>query len=300
MSDTVENEKTARTGVAAARRFRTAPATAAGAVLALITAVLVLVAPDADATAPTNDVIGHATVITTLPTTITEDTSEATGAVGDGPCVGGSSVWFRFRSQSDARMAVSTVGSDYDTMLAVSTGPQGSRQIVSCGDDSVGLAAALRFRATAGSTYWIAVSACCGRRAVGGHLRLAVTRTVVTPRGHVTITKAETGGLSGDLLVSGTATCDTAAAVELSGYARQRVDPGVARGYFGDVVGFCTPGQETAWRTTVTSETGWAFQPGVRVLLEGSWSLNTGFRSSSETYRVVLTPTNDPDARHLG
>ena len=80
------------------------------AVLATALGLTALVASPAEAAPPANDDIANATRISTLPATFTLDTSEATGTRDDGRCVGGASVWFRFRPATDTTLRLNTVG----------------------------------------------------------------------------------------------------------------------------------------------------------------------------------------------
>ncbi len=71
---------------------------------------------------PANDDFANAAVITTFPFT---DALTAKGAGPDGPllCSGRrGTVWYRFTAPTDAKIAVDTFGSDYNTRLAVYTG----------------------------------------------------------------------------------------------------------------------------------------------------------------------------------
>jgi subtilisin family serine protease len=72
---------------------------------------------------------------------------------------GGSSVWWRWRAPQSGRATLSTFGSDYDSVLAVYTGP-GVRRLmeVASNNDSAGLLQSeVEFAATAGTLYRIAV-----------------------------------------------------------------------------------------------------------------------------------------------
>ena len=66
--------------------------------------------------------------------------------------VGGASVWYRFTSAVSGSLELSTAGSDFDTLLAVYSGP-GYGQLVGVGSG----ASTLTFSVTAGTTYRIVV-----------------------------------------------------------------------------------------------------------------------------------------------
>ena len=238
----------------------------------LAAALLVIVALEIPALAapPSNDAITSATPLGAPPRTFTENTQEATASRGDGNCVNGSSVWFRTRRVTTRTFRLSTLGSDYDTVLAVFRGSRTNRTLIRCVDDSFedDVAAATQVRFVAGNTYWIAVSSCCGDGARGGNMVLN-TFTPAAADARVTIDKVETGRISGRLLFSGTIRCSSPSEFEIDLSASQRVADGsnVARGD-GFAFGICN--QDTKWTSTVDSASGWAFQTGtVAVNLNG-------------------------------
>jgi hypothetical protein len=97
--------------------------------------------------APANDLITDATVIGALPFT---DSVDTTTANGDGPsrCFGNSgSVFYKLRPDTDMRLQVDTLGSDYDTVLTILRGRIGNLNLIECVDDSFNLQSVIRFRA---------------------------------------------------------------------------------------------------------------------------------------------------------
>lgn len=85
----------------------------------------------------------------------------------------GASVWYQFTAPVSAPVHVSTVGSDYDTVLAVFTGACGGLEPAApCNDDASGVQSEVQFDATAGTVYLIEVTSYCGGQA--GQLHLAV------------------------------------------------------------------------------------------------------------------------------
>lgn len=126
------------------------------------------------ATAPPNDSFAHATVITSLPYSTTEDTSQATWASSDPTgCTNSGSVWFRFTPSSDMQIATNTAGSDYDATVSVWTGTSRSLSMVAC-SLPYGQGRTV-FSATAGTTYYLLVGSCCGDGGNGGgNLQLSV------------------------------------------------------------------------------------------------------------------------------
>ncbi len=131
------------------------------------------------ATAP-NDSFSGATVITSLPFSTTEDTSEATSDPSDpSGCSSNGSVWFSFTPSSDMRLEADTLGSNYDTVLSAWTGTQGALNGVACNDDFSGLQSKITFAATAGTTYYFMVGFCCGSGGNGGsNLQFSVSQVL--------------------------------------------------------------------------------------------------------------------------
>jgi hypothetical protein len=232
----------------------------------LATALLITLALAAPALAapPSNDSITSATRLGAPPARFDVDTRQATASSTDGGCVFGRSVWFRIRPTVTRSVRLTTLGSDYDTVLTVFRGTSTNRTRIACVDDDAfedaGTEAA-QVRFVAGKQYWVAVSSCCRRTAGGGHLELSTylpTAAGVT----TTIDSVESGAVSGRLLVHGTVQCDTPSVMDLDLSASQRVGAGanVASGD-GEVFDVCGP-QESNWTARVDSRTGWAFQPG--------------------------------------
>ncbi len=118
---------------------------------------------------PPNDEIENATAITTASYTVEQDTEGATSAADDPefPCLfdeprpDSASVWFVFHATKPGKIRVSTVGSSYDTLLAVWTGARGALTNIACDDDGGGdLSSLLRStQVRRGETYYIEVAA---------------------------------------------------------------------------------------------------------------------------------------------
>ena len=265
------------------------------ALIATVAGAITLAGAPAQAAAPPNDTIGGAETIS-VPTTISIDTTEATASPEDGDCVFGSSVWYRLRPTTTGRVRMSTVGSDYDTVLTLFEGPRNRRTFLRCNDDAAGLASAMRPRLEQDRTYWIAISSCCGRRADGGDAILRVFRRSTTPSVSVTVDTVESGGTSGRLLVSGTVTCASdPAVVETRVAASQRVGAGVARGARRANTALCTD-DPTPWGLRIDSTTGWAFQPGP-VFLEVVARASDGFSRASDREELIMEAVDNPAAR---
>lgn len=217
--------------------------------------------------APSNDEIGGAVTIPGLPFNDAGNTSDATVAADDPstPCFGPlATVWYTFTPSQTINTALDTVGSDYDTTLAVFSGTPGALTFVTCNDDAVGLASRVAFTAEAGAQYFIMAGTCCGGEpgqvGPGGNLVLnaveappPITVTVaVNSRG--TVTK------SGTATISGTVTCSTTSNASIGVNLTQRFARFVAQGGAGLDVS-CGP-NPTGWSVQVTSFTGVVFGPG--------------------------------------
>jgi hypothetical protein len=265
----------------------------------LATALLAVVALEVPALAapPANNSIASATPLGAPPARFDVDTRQATASPTDGSCVHGRSVWFRTRPGVTRTVRLSTIGSDYDTVLAVFRGTRTNRTRIACADDSFedGDAAATQVRFVAGKTYWVAASACCSRSAPGGQLVLNTflpTATGLT----ASVVSVETGAISGRLLVRGTARCTTPSELELELSASQRVggaNVASGEGYSSDLCGR----QSSNWTATLDSFTGWAFQPGTAsVTLSAFASDGFGF-ADMEPHTDNYVVTGNPNAR---
>jgi hypothetical protein len=270
---------------------------AALAILAtLLLGSLLAAPPAAYAAPPTNDDIAAAVPVTALPFVAEVDTSEATAVRSDGECVGGSSVWYRFRPTTTQRLRAVTLGSDYDTFLAVFEGRRDARRLVGCSDDLVNLASGLEMRFRAERRYWFAVSSCCSRQTPipGGNAVLSLYRP--EPVGlSVSVDSVESGGISGRLLVNGTVDCPTPSLVGMRLRASQRLDDVVARGSVRFEIDGCRSGG-TTWQARINSRTGWAFRPG-SVILDADTFVLDGFAFDESTFETTATVVENPTAR---
>jgi hypothetical protein len=115
--------------------------------------------------APSNDDFASALSPSALPYSNIESTLGATRAIDDPElsCGGGSpsqhynSVWFTIQPSNANRLSLSTVGSDYDTVLAVWTGTEGSLTEVACNDDTGGSQSTVSFLPAIGTRYYIEI-----------------------------------------------------------------------------------------------------------------------------------------------
>src|SRR3989442_4602125 len=113
--------------------------------------------PETYAFPPSNDDIGNATVISSLPFMFSENTFEASAAFDDPTsCSNNGSVWFTFTASQNVQLTADTFGSGYDTVLSAYTGTRGALQQVpnACNDDFNGVTSRVTFPAAAGTTYY--------------------------------------------------------------------------------------------------------------------------------------------------
>jgi glucose/arabinose dehydrogenase len=123
---------------------------------------------DESSTVPGNDDFDSAVGIGSLPfqdalftglaTTAGDDPIVSCGAVAPGQQ--SHSVWYEYTPTSDSVIEVSTLGSNFDTVIAVWTGTRGSLVNTACNDsgDGLGGTAYTAFIAQAGTTYHIEVT----------------------------------------------------------------------------------------------------------------------------------------------
>src|SRR3954452_3614169 len=114
--------------------------------------------------APGNDSIANATTVGGTPFTDFIDTSAASFDSTDPiDCFNSHSVWYVFTPTTDAEIQANTFGSEYDTTLGVYSGSPDSLTPIACNDDfpNEGFQSGVTFAATAGTSYYFMVGACC-------------------------------------------------------------------------------------------------------------------------------------------
>ena len=147
-----------------------------GAATILLTLVgLALLAPSALAAPPLNDAFAAGQLLSGPTATATGTNVEATKETAEpnhNGNPGGKSVWYRWTAPADGNVVVDTFGSSFDTLLAAYTGTtvDGLHRLAS-NDDASGLQSRVRFPATAGTEYRIAVD---GYYAAQGSITLRV------------------------------------------------------------------------------------------------------------------------------
>jgi hypothetical protein len=252
-------------------------------VVAAVVLVAALSPTRALAAPPPNDSEAGAVEISALPFVDEADTSEATSG-GPRVCTNVASVFYTFTPEENVRVQIDLIGSDYDTTLGVYRyAAGGSRREVTCNDDRFGLDSGVRFRARAGTTYYVIVGMCCGFQRSGGpgggSLVLTATEVVDADLQYdLEVTGGTTDPVTGIATLSGTVTCTERSVVFREGNLRQvRQGIFIARGYvFLEAV--CTPGAATAWSAEIDTETGIAFGA-------GSASLTTFYEAATDGFR---------------
>ncbi|MBW8865141.1 MAG: immunoglobulin domain-containing protein, partial [Verrucomicrobia bacterium] len=107
-----------------------------------------------------NDLCSGAVVITSFNYTNVQSTVKASSYGDPVPdCIDGfgNGVWYQFTSPVNGLLNVDTLGSDFDTGLAIYTGSCGSFTEVACNDDYDGVTSALSIPTTAGTTYYFLI-----------------------------------------------------------------------------------------------------------------------------------------------
>ena len=131
-----------------------------------------------------NDEPGSALAFTSLPFWRDEEVGTATASLQDPTlnCAGGSpvynTVWFKYTAPNDWLVSLSTLGSEYDTVLGVFIGAPGALHEWACSDDFGGTAqSAVYFNAEPGTAYYIEVASKAPLTA--GQLRLVVRNPIL-------------------------------------------------------------------------------------------------------------------------
>jgi hypothetical protein len=248
--------------------------------------MVTLAAAPASAAPPSNDTIGAATPITTIPFTDTVDTTEATTDDEDAavntncgaPATNGS-VWYQLEASAFAYL-VDVSQSDFTAGVIVATGQPGALELVNCGPS------AIAFEAVSGQTYYI-MAFSDDPAVVGGQLALSVTEAEPAPK--VSMTVNDTGTVnrkSGTATVSGTYTCiGTADQVVLQGRLQQEQANEVQVGGNFDVLGLTCDGTGE-WSIEVTSEEG-RFKRGAAATIALTAGCNALGCNVYETLEVV-------------
>ena len=142
--------------------------------LVVVATVLGIITTAAAGTAiaqPANDGIRGATDIVALPfsdTVLTTDTAAAAEVPSD--CGIGHTVWYRFTASADGFVRADSLGSNFDTVIAVYLVAGAGPSEIACNDDSVDLQSVLVVPVAAGETYLFQAGGCCSSRGDSGEL----------------------------------------------------------------------------------------------------------------------------------
>lgn len=178
-----------------------------------------LTAPEPPAPPPANDAVSGATRFTSLPFTVTQETTTATAAVDDPlSCYYAqqNTVWFSYTPTANVDVVADTYGSNYFAVVSAYTGTPSALSLVACGDSSLG-----RLSLTAGRTYYFEVGAPYGLP-YGAPAMLTFNVNVALG---VTVSLDASGLVvpsTGATQVRGSITCTRSAFAMSSGSVRQR------------------------------------------------------------------------------
>jgi len=202
---------------------------------------------------PPNDDFDNATVVPSIPFTVTYDAADATAAADDPfSCYGrNQSLWFAFTPYSDMRLEANTFGSNYDTTLSVYTGARGALNEIGCNDDAGGtLSSRVRFDAVAGTTYYIMASSLYPTPSANLVFNLLEAPAAFT----IAPTVSQFGSVkpsTGEVTLTGSVMCTAPAYVTISGQLKQvRADVPIS-GYFST---FVACNGNTPWSATVQTQ----------------------------------------------
>jgi membrane protease YdiL (CAAX protease family) len=226
---------------------------------AATTAVAILVVgslagPASIAASPGNDLPAGATVITSLPYALDQDTTEAGVGSDDVGCGAGgfdvATVWYSFVPAEDVRVEIDARRSNYLVGVNLFIGSATEDGRADCNND------ALAFDAQAGTTYYLLFADVNDDGVNGGHLEAEIG--VARPSLNMTMTVDPTGlshPKTGQARITGTVTCDRPAIfADVSAVLRLETGRFVTIGGGGDSPA-CSP-TPSPWSAIVTGENG--------------------------------------------
>ena len=251
--------------------------------------LLVATAGVAWASAPSNDDISNATVITNVPFHDTVDMSQATWdpATDQDFCSGNGlqSVWYEFTPASSERIAVDPSASSDIMAVDVFTGSPGALSFVGCGRGGDGFPGGFVLNATGGTTYWImATPNCCtlSSSALNLWVYLAVAPQATFNVTGGTVDRGGNATITGKLDCAGT----VPSGVGISGSVRQSV--GRLSSVSGDFATTTTCGSTLAW-SALAQPTAGKFTGGPATVNSGASACNiVGCATLSATAVIKL------------
>jgi hypothetical protein len=233
--------------------------------------------------APGNDTPGGATVISALPSTITQSTTDATTDALDAglnascgaPATNGS-VWFTYTDTTGSGLVADVSASDYSAGVMIVAGdPAAGGQVLSCGP---GVSAV---RGDAGTTYYVmAFSDTPG--VTGGTLRASFDVAPPAPQISATVDSRATAYKDGSLRLTGTYSCSNADGYgsDIEGQVVQTVGRTKITGQFLAYPLECDGAVHT-WSALATSENG---------LFAGGKAANVTFAIACGVLDCAFTP----------
>ena len=104
-----------------------------------------------------NDVCNDAIAVASTPYTRTQSTFYATSAGDPSSCNDGNGVWYKFIAPTNGLLTAKTIGSSFDTVVAIYSGSCGALTLIHCDDDAWlgNITSSNTVTATAGTTYYI-------------------------------------------------------------------------------------------------------------------------------------------------
>ena len=265
------------------------------AMLFAVTVVLSTAGP-AFASPPSNDTESGAVRVDAVPFTHAVDTTEATPD-GERFCSSHASVFYTFTPSANVRIQVDTLGSEYNTTLAIYTRDDAGQVVeVACNDDRIGRASGLRLRAVAGTAYVFMVGRCCGNPSrgeagrPGGPLVFTVSAVSSAPlEAAISVDGGTVDPNTGIATLSGTITCTKRSGVYAEGTLRQvRQGMFVARGYV-TAYEVCSPDAPVPWSSEVDTDTSVIFGTGPAMFKPYYLSAYAGWHQGFETYEIEVS-----------
>src|SRR5712691_1988781 len=206
---------------------------------------------------PANDDPGGAVAITTVPSTITQNTSDATTSAEEtalnafcGAPTLAQGVWFQFTPTVSEDLAADVTGSDYSAGILVLTGSPGNFTPILCGPGRV------TGPVTAGQTYYLLIFGDGFlTAATSGNLVLRVSPAIPAPTITVTINPRGTVDKTGNANISGTVTCSSTdgsgIVFDVFGSLRQTVGRIFVDGSFDELLFSACDGTPVNWTALV-------------------------------------------------
>lgn len=218
-------------------------------------ALLPVMALSAQAVAPTNDTPAGATVIASLPTTIEQDTTEATTDASDaelnafcGAPYTNASVWFAYTADASSPGFIASMeGSDYSGGFLVFEGSVAPESLVTCGPVAVAV------YTQPDLTYY--VMAISDTPVNGGNLVATFEPAPPSPEISVQVNPTGRAFRDGSALLTGTYSCTNAFDGGVDGTLTQRIGRVKITGYFFFYPLECN-GETQPWEAVVVSDNG--------------------------------------------